>query len=452
MVRKNTNTRGIKSFTEHPSPIPDNCIYGIAFDIGTTTIVGSLVDLENCKEKKSAFLPNPQTRWGKDVLLRITAVIDKPDTLKTLQKEVVNACNNIIKTLADPEDIGIAAVAGNPAMEHLFLGISPAPLAKVPYKPAFKEAKRIKPEEIGININPKGSVYAFPLVGGFVGGDTVAGILSTGIHKSKNSCLLIDIGTNNETVIGSQKGLFAASTAAGPAFEGGTIKHGMIAKDGAIQGVDIIDDKVILYVIGNKIPEGICGSGVIDCIAKLLDAGIIDNTGRIKDRDEIEGNLANKIIEPPHPSLSPLGRGLGRGARGKGQGNEFILYKDAKMEITITQNDVREIQLAKAAIQAGIKLILKKAGVDPDEIDKVFIAGAFGSNIKKESLARIGVIEKGWLDRFVFIGDAALEGVRMALCSNEKGKEAEEIAKNTKYVSLSGSAHFQKEFMKGMGF
>ncbi len=434
---------------------------GIAFDIGTTTIVGSLIDLKTCKENLSqnvpigedtAFLSNPQAKWGKDVLSRITAAVEKPEILKVLQNEVVNACNKVIKNLTNPEDVQFVTIAGNSTVEHRFLGISPAALAKVPYRPSFKESKQIKPNEIGIDINPEGWVYTFPLIGGFIGGDTVAGILSTELHKSKKPCLLIDIGTNNETVLGSEKGLIATSTAAGPAFEGGTIKYGMIADDGAIQGVEIKDDKIILDVIGNAFPKGICGSGVIDVIAKLLNAGIIDASGRIKNRDEIEGNIANRIIEKGQGSRVKGQEEQGLGVRGQGSGNAFVLYKDAKKEITITQNDVREIQLAKGAIQAGIKLLLKKADVNPNEVEKVFIAGAFGSSINKNSLADIGVIEKEWLDRVIFIGDAALEGAKLALCSEEKRKEAEWVAKNTKHLSLSGSSHFQKEFMKGMGF
>lgn len=407
--------------------------YGIAFDIGTTTIVGSLVNLETCEEKKAAMLPNPQMKWGRDVLSRILATIDNADMLRELQGGVANACNDIIKALTNPQNVQFITAAGNSTMEHLFLGISPAPLAKVPYKPAFKQSKKVKADAVGIMVSPKAYVYTFPLIGGFIGGDTVGVILSTNIHKTKKHCLAIDIGTNNETVLGSEDSIFATSTAAGPAFEGGTIKHGMIAEHGAIQGVKIENDKIAIYVIGNVSPGGICGSGIIDCIAKLLNAGIIDASGRIKNRSEVEGNLANKITE-------------------SGEGNAFILSKDAKREITITQQDVREIQLAKGAIQAGIQLLLKKAQVNSDDIDRVFIAGAFGSNINKQSLADIGVIEKKWLDRVTFVGDAALDGARLALCSEEKRKEAEDIARNAKYLSLSGSQHFQKEFIKGMGF
>ncbi|MBI5327551.1 MAG: DUF4445 domain-containing protein [Deltaproteobacteria bacterium] len=407
--------------------------YGIAFDIGTTTIVGSLVDLATCEEKETAMLENPQMRWGRDLLSRISAAVDSIETLKELHLETINACNNIIKRLTNPENIQFVTAAGNATMEHLFLGISPAPLAKVPYRPAFKESRKIKADAVGIIINPEAYIYTFPLIGGFIGGDTVAVILSTALHKTKKYCLAIDIGTNNETALGSENSIFATSTAAGPAFEGGTIRHGMIAKNGAIHGVKIECDKIEIDVIGDESPKGICGSGIIDCVAKLLNAGIIDVSGRVKNRDEVEGNLANRIIE-------------------EGSGNAFLLYKDAKREITITQNDVREIQLAKGAIQAGIKLLLKKAKVNFDEIDRVFIAGAFGSNINKQSLADIGVIEKEWLDRVVFVGDAALDGARLALCSEEKRKEAEDIAKNAKYLPLSGSQHFQKEFIKGMGF
>ena len=182
--------------------------YGIAFDIGTTTIVGSLVSLETCEEKKTAMLPNPQMRWGRDVLSRILATVDNAAVLQELQGGVVNACNDIIKDLTNPQNVQFVTAAGNSTMEHLFLGISPAPLAKVPYKPAFKQSKKVKADAIGIRINTEAYVYTFPLIGGFIGGDTVGVILSTNIHKTKKYCLAIDIGTNNETVLGSEDSIF----------------------------------------------------------------------------------------------------------------------------------------------------------------------------------------------------------------------------------------------------
>ncbi|HAG50336.1 MAG TPA: metal-binding protein [Deltaproteobacteria bacterium] len=420
--------------------------FGIAFDIGTTTIVGSLINLETFKDIGTDSTPNPQSRFGKDILSRIKCIMENASNLDILQQDVISACNSIINSIVrqspvlSKEDIALIVAVGNSVMEHIFLGISPTSLAKVPYRPVFKDARELSVKDIGLDISSAAKVYAFPLIGGFVGGDTVGVILSTNIHKIKGYALAIDIGTNSEIVLSSKGSLYATSAAAGPAFEGGSIKHGMIAKKGAIQGIGIKNDKLLLDVIGDTTPEGICGSGIIDAIAKLLDIGIIDTTGRIKNRNEVEGNIANRIIE----------EGQGSGVRG--QGNEFVLYKDAKKEITVTQNDVRELQLAKSAIQAGIKLLLKKAKSNTDEIEKVFIAGAFGSNINKDSLAKIGVLEKAWIDKVIFVGDAALDGAKLALCSEEKRKEAEDIAKQTKHLSLSGSAHFQEEFMKGMGF
>ncbi|MBI3397831.1 MAG: DUF4445 domain-containing protein [Deltaproteobacteria bacterium] len=413
--------------------------YGIAFDIGTTTIVGSLIDLNTAKEIDADSLPNPQSRFGKDILSRVNCIIEDTSQLRVLQQDAVRACRNIIRSIIGQapllltEDIKIVVAVGNSVMEHLLLGISPVSLAKIPYRPAFKDAKKLSAKDVGFAELGYAELYVFPLIGGFIGGDTVAVILAANIHKAKDISLAIDIGTNSEIVLCSDGQLYAASAAAGPAFEGGSIKYGMIADTGAIQGVKIENGRLILDVIGNTNPEGICGSGIIDIIAQLLNAGVIDTTGRIKNRNEIEGNLANKIRE-------------------SNEGNAFALYKDAKKEVVITQKDLRGLQLAKAAIQAGIKLLFKKAQISADKIDKVFIAGAFGSNIKKESLIRIGVLQKEWIDKIIFVGDAALDGAKLALCSEEKRKEAEDIAIRTKYLSLSGSAHFQKEFMKGMAF
>lgn len=428
---------------------------GIAFDIGTTTIVGSILDIEGCKEMGTVSLPNPQARWGRDVLSRVQAVVEDPLMVRRLQAEAIKACNEIIHSLVTTPSIEKVVAVGNSVMEHLFLGISPASMAKTPYRPSFKKSHNILASEIGLKTAPSGRLYLFPLIGGFIGGDTVGVILYTGIHRARGVSLAIDIGTNSEIVLSSERGIYAASCAAGPAFEGGTIKHGMVATKGAIQGVKIEGDRVLFDVIGDVTPEGICGSGLIDVVSQLLRAGVIDPSGRIKGRDEVASNLANRIRESPHPSLSPGGRGDERlsifHAKGQG-GNEFILYRDAKKEITLTQKDVRELQLAKGAIQAGIKVLMKKVGVRSEDIERVYIAGAFGSNIKKEAMADIGVIEREWLDRVTFVGDGALEGAKMVVCSEEKREEAEDIARRTKQIMLSGSAHFQREFLKGMGF
>lgn len=417
---------------------------GIAFDIGTTTIVGSILDIEGCKEMGTVSLPNPQARWGRDVLSRVQAVVEDPLMVRTLQAEAIKACNEIIHSLVTPSSVEKVVAVGNSVMEHLFLGVSPASMAKTPYRPSFKKSHNILASEIGLKTASTGRLYLFPLIGGFIGGDTVGVILHTGIHRAKGAGLAIDIGTNSEIVLGAKEWLYAASCAAGPAFEGGTIKDGMIATRGAIQGVKIEGDRVSLDVIGDVTPEGICGSGLIDVVSRLLKAGVIDPSGRIEGRDKVTSNLANRIRERAQENLLVKDKGQ--------EGNEFILYRDAKKEITLTQKDVRELQLAKGALQAGIKVLMKKVGVRSEDIERVYIAGAFGSNIKKEAMADIGVIEREWLDRVTFVGDGALEGAKMVISSDGKREEAEDIARRTRHIMLSGSVHFQREFLKGMGF
>lgn len=415
-----------------------NTNFGVAFDIGTTTIAGSLIDLASFEEIAAAALPNPQIRFGKDLLSRIKWIMEDASFLNDLKHDVIEACNRIIHSISGKfvDNIKIVTIAGNSVMEHILLGISPISLAKTPYLPLFKQSKLLLAKDIGLSVPPSTKLYTFPLIGGFIGGDTVAVILSTNIHKEKTTSLAIDIGTNSEIVLSSGGNLYAASAAAGPAFEGGHIENGMSAQKGAIQGVKIDNDRIIIDVIGKTSPTGICGTGVIEAVSEMLKADILDTSGRIKNRNEVYNNLANRVKNS--------------GQKDNGQGNEFILYKDAKKEIAITQKDVRELQLAKGAIQAGIRLLMRRAKVK--EIDKVYLAGAFGNNLKKESLVQIGILKEEWLNNVTFVGDAALDGAKLALYSEERQKEADEIATKTKYLSLSGSSHFQKEFIKGLMF
>lgn len=411
--------------------------FGVAFDIGTTTVVGALVDLASGAVLGARSAPNPQSRWGRDVISRINAVVDDGRLGAEMSRSVVGACNAIIGELRGLKGLrpegGITEItaAGNTVMTHLLLGVSPEPLSRVPYKPAFKEARTLASDEIGLCV-PGASLYTLPLIGGFVGGDTTAVIIALGLDKRTGVTLALDIGTNSEIVLSADGIVYATSAAAGPAFEGGQISSGMSAGRGAISLVEIDHDGVRLEVIGSVAPTGICGSGVVDAISGLIGAGVIDPTGMIKGRDDVSGNLSSRI-------------------KGSDGTNSFVLYKGPKAEITLTQQDVRALQSAKAAIKAGIMMLLKKAGVSPSDVEKVYIAGAFGSNMKKEGLASIGVLEKGWLDRVESAGDAALNGAVLAL-SDEMKKEAEAAALKVKYVSLSGSAHFEREFIKDMDF
>jgi len=409
--------------------------YGIAFDVGTTTIVGSLIELGSGREIGTVSLPNPQTEWGKDILERVKAIMEEPNLLQSLQATLIGALQKIVTELR-PANGGIRCVTavGNPAIEHILMGVSPASLGKVPYRPLFKEAQRVPPLEIGLNGTDDGAwFYAFPLVSGFVGGDTVAVILATEMDRVTRPTLAVDIGTNSEMAVKSEKGLFVTSAAAGPAFEGGEVESGMVAEAGAIRGISIEGGKVHLNVMGGRAAKGICGSGLLNVVANLLHHGVIDSSGRVKGRDEIEGNLANRIVEGE-------------------EGNSFILHKGAKGNIALTQGDIRAFQLAKSAIRAGITLAVARAGVEPDDIEEVYIAGAFGSNLKEEDLVAIGLLDERWVGRLTFLGDAALDGAILALCSEERRDEAEGIAKRARYLSLSGSKHFQREFMKEINF
>lgn len=404
---------------------------GAAFDVGTTTLVAALVDLDTCSIISTRSLPNPQSEWGRDVVARMEAAIGRDNALSGMTGAVRQALSGLLASAAGDRlgEVKAAAVAGNSVMEHLFLGVSPEPLSRVPYKPAFKEAVTVNAKEAGLGISC--GLYLFPLIGGFVGGDAVAVALSLGMPGGGSPVLAIDIGTNSEILLSSGGVLYATSAAAGPAFEGGEVEHGMTAAIGAIQGVKIEDDTVILDVIGAVTPKGICGSGLIEAASALIKAGVIDRTGRIKGSNEVENNLSSRIKEGP-------------------SGNSFTLYRGPKVEITLAQSDIRALQTAKSATRAAISMLLMKAGLGPGDVETVYIAGAFGSHLKEEGLRAIGLLDDAWTD-IRAVGDAALDGAIKALEDNGK-KEAEAIARQARYVPLSGSAHFEREFLRNMNF
>lgn len=415
-VKKNENKRG----------------FGVAFDVGTTTVVGASVDLSTGKSLSTVSAPNPQARWGRDVISRINAIVERPGLLDEMQRAVAGACNGIIERLKVPGPVTAVTAAGNPVMESILLGISPEPLSRIPYRPAFTEAQRVEAQRLGFTTPAGVPLYALPLVGGFVGGDAVAVILSLGLGKAPFPTLAIDIGTNSEIILSSGGNIYATSAAAGPAFEGGELKYGMTARNGAIQGVKIEGDDLTLDVIGGVAPVGICGSGLIEAASELIKAAVIDRSGRIRGRDEIPNNLSSRIRE-------------------EADGNAFVLCRGPKGEVSLTQSDIRALQTAKSSTRAGILMLLKKAGITASEVGRVYIAGAFGSHLEKEGLKTIGLLDEGWLDNVSSVGDAALTGATEALDDGKK-LEAEELARLVKYVPLSGSSHFEKEFIRNMNF
>lgn len=403
--------------------------FGFAFDIGTTKLAGYLLDLNTGKVDAVDSLMNPQIPFGEDVIARI-AYEDHSE----LQSVVIEGVNQILYNLCNKDGINANSVyemtaVGNTAMHHLFLNINLKYVALSPYTPVIREGIDINPKKLGVKINPNGNIHVLPLIAGFVGADNVAVILATEIYKSKKLCLALDIGTNTEVVLGNRDGILACSCASGPAFEGAHIKHGMRAASGAIERV-IIDPKTLevkYQTINNTKPCGICGSAIVDLIAEMLKAGIIDICGTIN------RNLnSQRLIEK---------QGL----------KEFVIAQGGETstggDIVITQRDVREIQLAKAAMHTGAAILMKKAKVTGEDIDQVFIAGAFGSYIDPENARIIGMYPEISLEKVRVVGNAAGTGARMALISKKIRKIAEDVSKKVEYIELATNPRFQSEFM-----
>jgi len=421
--------------------------YGMAFDIGTTTVVGYLIDLGSGEELSAVAKTNPQVIHGDDVISRIGFTQQPKGGLEKLQKEIVITLNEIIrettqKAEIDKSNIYETVIVGNTCMHHLFLGLNPINLAPSPYIPVIKESLSLKVKDIpGLSLNPTANIYLLPNISAFVGADILAGILSTSMWREDKTILLVDLGTNGEVVLGLKKKLWACSVAAGPAFEGARISSGMRAAEGAINKVKI-DSKFIIYkVIEDGKVRGICGSGLIDLIAELLKLGLINKSGKLIGREEGNSELSEEIRK--------------RIIKGQ-KGNKFLLVKGKETEngkpLYLTQRDIREVQLAKAAIFAGIKILLKEVNIPLEDIQEILLAGAFGNFIDKKSAVRIGLLPNLPLKKIESVGNAAGRGAEITLCSNKMREVSEEISKKVKYVELSSRPDFQEEFIKAMIF
>ena len=421
--------------------------FGIAVDIGTTTIVASLLDLCSGREMAVVSRMNPQVTFGDDVLSRIQHSGSDPNRLEELRRVVIDAIGDMARTLceeagADPQHIYEASLAGNTTMQHLLCGADPSQLGKVPFAPAYGRGMLLAAGDMEIPINRHGMVYVFPVIGGFVGGDTVAGMLSTRIGALEGSGLMVDIGTNGEIVLAHNGELTAASTAAGPAFEGARISCGMRGTQGAIEKV-VLDGDVHLGVIGNVEPVGICGSGLIDLGAELLRVGIVSPEGRMRPPGELPAGLPQ-----------PLAQRVRTGQDGQ---TVFVLAEAGvgtlHNSIRLTQRDVRELQLGCGAIRAGVSILLRKAGLATADLSTVLIAGGFGGFIRRDKAQRIGLLPPE-VDhqRIHYVGNVSLAGARWALLSLEARKHGEELARRTSHVELSVDGDFQTEFAEAMIF
>lgn len=414
--------------------------FGLAIDIGTTTVVCTVVDLNTGHEKAVASALNAQATHGADVVSRINYTIENEKGLEELGDRVMQVINQIseyacAEAHVDLNNVYEVTIVGNTTMTHLFLKIPVRNLAMLPYVGVVSDPVESSASELGFKINPNANIYVLPNIAGFVGADTVGVILASALNRSDKIKLAIDIGTNGEIVLGSKERLLTCSTAAGPAFEGAMITHGMRGAPGAIERVQLID-RPILQVIRGGNPIGICGSGLIDVVAEMLRLGIVDETGRMVDPENID-------------LPSELRKYL---RNDKEYGPHLVIYEDNDNKIIINQKDIRQVQLAKGAIKAGVEILMRKLGVKLNDISEVLLAGAFGNYIRKENAIRMGLIPEFPPERVKFVGNAAAVGAKMALMSKEARDEAVLISKTTEYVELATDPEFQNEFMEAMMF
>jgi uncharacterized 2Fe-2S/4Fe-4S cluster protein (DUF4445 family) len=417
--------------------------YGVAFDLGSTTVVGYLVDLNTGHEVAVASTTNPQMAYGDDLISRINFAAE-PHGMDYLTKAAVDAMNRITRQLTTSAGIQArsiyeATVVGNSCMTHILLGIDPSTLGQSPYVPTLCREMTVHAREIGLKINPRGLIQILPNVAGFVGSDLVAVLLASMWEDDGHTRLAVDIGTNGEMALRHNGRTFACSAAAGPAFEGARISCGIRGGPGAIDSVRIADT-VVISTINNRKPRGICGSGLVDAVAEMLKAGIIDEMGRLLDPDEVgalPSAVRQRLIIGEH-------------------GTEFVLVEAGRTAdgkaLTLTQRDVRQLQLAKGSIHAAIRTLLNVAGAEISDISELLLAGAFGNYIRKESAVRIGLVPELPIERITSVGNAAGTGAKLALLSVKERALACSLAAETEHVELANHPDYQNEFIEMMLF
>lgn len=408
---------------------------GMAFDIGTTTIVGYLIDIYTAKELSVVSTLNPQTKFGADVISRINFVNQEVDGLNKLHTAVVDAVNKLIgeaveKADMSRNDIYEVSFAANTTMHHLLFGVSSRSVAAAPYVPAISEPLIINPNELQIEINQAGKIFLLPNIAGFVGADTTAVLLATEMDKSQDVKLIIDIGTNGEIVVGSSEKMVSCSAAAGPAFEGAQISSGMRGAIGAIDHV-YFKDTLQFSIIGDVEPLGICGSALLDTVAGMLEKGIIDKRGKILPIEKVTNPAAlaykDNLIQHDGQAAFQL-----VDAKSTGNGRPIM----------VTQSDIRELQLAKGAMAAGVRVLMETYGAGLEDIKEVLLAGAFGNYLNPHSACVIGLIPMELESKIKMIGNAAGTGAKLALLSASEFRRAADIASVVKFVELGSYPKF----------
>jgi uncharacterized 2Fe-2S/4Fe-4S cluster protein (DUF4445 family) len=408
--------------------------YGLVVDIGTTTLVAALVDLASGWELASASALNPQSLHAQDVLSRIRFAADN-DGLALLQRDLITELNRLVREVSAKagiagEQIYEAVFSGNTCMLHLAAGVDPAPLGKHPFTPILTGNSHVVATALGLAIAPSGLVYFPPVISAYVGADISAGILAAGLAGLRGVTLFIDIGTNGELALAVNGRLTASATAAGPAFEGMNISCGMRAAVGAVERVSIgTAGEVDIAIIGSGEPSGICGSGLMDLVAELVERGIIAKNGRF---------------------AAPAGLPPSLAARLDGEGSKAAFR--ISDTVALTQKDVRQVQLAKGAIRAGIELLLREEGLEPKHLDRVYIAGSFGYHLREQSLTTLGLLPPEAAGKVSFLGNTARSGGEMLLVDHRLRSALKALVDHVKIVDLAGNPAFERVFMEAMGF
>ncbi|HLC41616.1 MAG TPA: ASKHA domain-containing protein [Methylomirabilota bacterium] len=417
--------------------------FGLAVDIGTTSVVTTLIELESGEQLGSVSSLNPQATYGGDLMSRIAFAQFSPANLRKLQTRIIGLLNQQVEQIA--RDSGVLAkwiykvvMVGNTCMHHILLGIDPSYVGLAPYAPVMRHPLVIPAREIFLKVNPEARVCFLPLVAGFVGADAVGVALATRIYESPEIRIAVDIGTNGEILLGSKRHLWACSAPAGPALEGAQIRHGMRGALGAIDKVEL-DDDVKLHTIGDAPALGICGSGLIDAIAGMLDVGVIDWLGliRVEEREKLAPRLRDRVVM-------------------RGEERQFILARpgeaEAAQEIVLTQEDIRQVQLCKGAIASGVRMLQHLAKIPDDRVTELMLAGGFGNYISIRSALRIGLIPPLPQERVRYVGNAASLGAQLCLVSEAERARAETIARSIEHVSLAAHPDFQEIFVECMNF
>jgi uncharacterized 2Fe-2S/4Fe-4S cluster protein (DUF4445 family) len=421
-----------------------HCHYGLVFDLGTSTLVGKLVSLVDGSEVAVVSSLNSQIRYGTNVISRLQYVKEHRNGLETMHNLLVKDLDRITTRLLragglSPGDVFVAVAAGNTTMQHFLLGLNPLGIAEAPFTPVLTDGLVVKAADVDLKLHPEALLYVMPTKSGYIGGDLISVILASGACEQDDEIILgLDLGTNGEIFLGNRKRLMTCSAAAGPAFEGARISHGMIARAGAIEAVSCEDGNLLYHVIGNVNPRGICGSGLVELVAVLLQLGIIDSEGLIRPPDGGEGKaLSSRVVC-------------------RSEVCDFVIALAEESHdhrpVYLTQADVRELQLAKGAVAAGVVTLMSEMGVGPEDIHRVYLAGALGNYVNPYCAMRIGLIPGLDPSIVTSLGNAASTGASMVLLSKDYWHVANDLSDTIEHIELSSRLDFNEYFVQNMDF